>query len=70
MPCAVSVIAGPTHRRFTKISGMPAKAALIYASFRHSVKWQAHVFQILNYLNGFLYQYLGRLLIDQINHLL
>ena len=62
----VSGITGATHRRFAKVAGMTAEAALVDAALGCPVEWQAPVFQIVDRLDGFLRQDVGRLLVDQI----
>ena len=66
MPGAIRGIASTTYGCFAKVAGMAAEATLIDASFGGPVKRQSPIFQIIYCLNGFLCQYLGGLLINQI----
>ena len=62
----VGRVAGPSHRGFAVVAGMPAEAALVDTALRGSVERHAHLLKVQNRVDGFLAHDLDGVLIGEV----
>ena len=62
----VGRVAGPAHRGFAVIAGVPAEAALVDATLRCPIERHAHFFKVQHRVDGFLAHDLDGVLIGEV----